>query len=491
MKKIIRFGWVVLLIILMIVQDIVAQPTTKDTPMPTMQDFTSEQFLEELFPALYANDEKRIQQLVAKNPLATVQVYQALVELGKRHNQDAALYRHLASLLEPFLPENTIAQAKELSKQIEGWEQVEDFWEELWTAIKSHDIERAQQLIIANPDATEQVQRMLEESAAATDTGEEAQQARTFAETFRKFRSSILDQLYKEGQQAYDAVDYQTALKKWQQGLKQAQILKEQLYTGMFLTSIRIVYEKLGKYQQALESYQEALTIHQEIGNHRMEGIVLNGIGAVYMELEQYQQALDYHKQALLIQHKLGDQHGEGATLEIIAVAYEKMGQYNDALEYYEKALTINRGFGYHQFEGDILIKLGNVYQKMRQYQQALANYEQALTMKRKLNDRHGEADVLTELGTMYSIMEEHQQALGYYKQALTIFQEIDDESGEGDIRNNIGMAHKELGQYQEALTQLKQALAIQRKLDDVEGNGMPWATSATCPVLWDNTKRL
>lgn len=420
-----------LVIILILWGNAWGQPTVKVNPSPIAPELTFDQIIEELLPALYAKDENRIQRIVEENPTTMFQVYQALLELGKGQDRESESYRHVASLLESFLPENMVERAQDLSKQFEIWGKIdEQFLEELVNAAQTKDIGRFQQLIIANPDATEQFQQHLEELGAGT--GEKAQQARAFAEILREFRSTVLNQFYEAGQQAYEAFDYQAALKEWQQGLKQAQLLKEQIYVGMFLTRIGIMYEQWGKYQQALESYQEVLTIHQENGNLQMEGVVLGGIGTVYKELGQYQKALEYFERASLLMHKLDESQGESLNLEIMGGIYKETRQYNKALEYYEKALAINRNFGYRQSEGDILEKIG----------------------------------------TLYGTIGEHQQALEFYNKALAIFQEIDLKSREGELRNNIGITYKELGQFGEALTQLKQAVAIQHKLENIEGEG-------------------
>jgi hypothetical protein len=81
----------------------------------------------------------------------------------------------------------------------------EQFWEEISTAFQANNAVRIQQLITANPTTAEQMQQRLTELGKGM--GEEAEQYRTLAEIFGKFRSGdfsfIFDRLNEEAKQAY------------------------------------------------------------------------------------------------------------------------------------------------------------------------------------------------------------------------------------------------------------------------------------------------
>jgi hypothetical protein len=67
---------------------------------------------------------------------------------------------------------------------------------------------------------------------------------------------AALDRLNQEGIDAYYTADYQTALQKWQTGLKQARALNDKLYIGNFLGNLGAGYNDLGQYARALEYHE-------------------------------------------------------------------------------------------------------------------------------------------------------------------------------------------------------------------------------------------
>ncbi len=96
---------------------------------------------------------------------------------------------------------------------------IEQFWEEFVTAYQANDAARIQQIITANPNTAQELQQQFTEAGKSTGENANAKQHRAIAEILEQFRSgdfsSILDSLQEEGEQAYYASDYQSALKKF------------------------------------------------------------------------------------------------------------------------------------------------------------------------------------------------------------------------------------------------------------------------------------
>jgi tetratricopeptide (TPR) repeat protein len=67
--------------------------------------------------------------------------------------------------------------------------------------------------------------------------------------------------------QAYDSADYNTAIKKWEQGLKIARQAKHQHNIGIFISNLGNVHSKLSNYSKALDYFQQSLVIRKKLGD--------------------------------------------------------------------------------------------------------------------------------------------------------------------------------------------------------------------------------
>ncbi len=281
-----------------------------------------------------------------------------------------------------------------------------------------------------------------------------------------------LDRLNKEGKEAFNIVDYPTALKKWEQGLNLARQAKNQRYIGTFIGNLGNVHLKLGNYPKALDYLKQSLAIHQAIGYKRGQGAVLTSIGVVYNNLGDYPKALDYHQHALKIKKAIGNRRGQGADLTNIGNVHQNLGDYSKALDYYQQALAIDKALGDKNGQRADLGNIGVVYTKLGDYPKALDFFQQALAIFRDIGDKSGQGKVLTNIGVVYKNLGDYPKALDFFQQALAIFRDIGDKSGQGTNLGNIGSVHLSLGDYPKALDYYQHALAIRQAIGDKRGEG-------------------
>ncbi len=257
------------------------------------------------------------------------------------------------------------------------------FWNEFLPALEVQDTSKINQLIMNNTNTTERVQQALA-LAAGKDTGKMAVQYRALATLLGKklqalFRArATLNHLHEEGEKAYYAADYPTALKKFQEGLQHAYTLGDKYYISEALTSIGIVYDDLGEYQKAIMHYQQALEIHRKIEYWRGIGSDLSNIGVIYHRIGQDNKALEYFQQSLDIWRKIDAEADKIADISNIGVIYSKLGQNKKALEYLQQVLETYQKIGDQRGEAGALTNLGTVYNDLGQYQQALQYLLQA-----------------------------------------------------------------------------------------------------------------
>ncbi len=379
-------------------------------------------------------------------------------------------------------------------------------------ALKSKDMRKVMQLLQDNPKIAKAFQKKL--VVIAKNSGDkDKQQLLALASLIEKLQKTIglhniypeLDSLQDRGKRAFYDSDYETALKKWQEGLKKAQELGDKRYISQFLGNIGLTHNKSGDYLKALDYYQQALVIHTEIndkrgeeadltnigsvyknlsdypkalnyyqqvlvihketGNkRRQEGTDLTNIGLVYVELGNYQTALDYYQQALVIDKEIDDKYGEGVDLNSIAVVYKNLGDYTKVLDYYQQVLAIYKEIGNEYQKRTGLINVGLVYSKLGNYPKSLYYYQQALETEtnKKTTINLPNIDVMTD----------YQNALKhFYKQTLEIYQEL--VRGERKDLNDIGVAYDNLGNYPKALDlYYQQALEIHKKINHKHSEG-------------------
>ena len=351
----------------------------------------------------------------------------------------------------------------------------QQLFEEIFTALETNNLEKIIQLVYDNPHTLKQLQQQLILLSQQEDTGGvNREHYFSLAQAFEEFLSDdfgfALEYPLKQGIEAFYTSDYFTALKKWQTGLNQAQMLQDQRYIKRFLANLGVVYDILGQYEQALRYHKQVLIIEQELGGRREEGGALISIGNAYARLGQYQTSLEHFKQALTIMQEIGEQLGEATSLTGIGNVYDNLGQYGQALEFHQRALVIAHNIGDQRQEGIALTNIARVYQLLGQSPQALEYYRQAMTIHQETGNRQGEAACLGNISAMYYDIEQYEQALEFYKQALEIARDIGDQRLEGMNLANIGMAYRDLGQYENALEYFTQGLTIDREIGNRQG---------------------
>ncbi len=265
----------------------------------------------------------------------------------------------------------------------------------------------------------------------------------------------------------YDNLQYEDALKAYQQLLTTVRQRNSPNEERQVLNSIGTAYKNLGQYQAALESYEQALAIvrkdKQRYPNTiHAEGTILNNIGTVYEQLGQYQAALESYKQSVAV---VSDANWRQTALINIGSVSEKMGQHQAALESYEQALAIARGVNDRPVEGVILLHKGKVYKKMGQHQTALESYQQALVILRQVGNRVGEGQALNNIGEAYHYQGQHQTALEYYQQSLAVRQEVGDRTGKAVTLNNFASTLEPQSQSELAIIFYKQSVRCRNSL--------------------------
>jgi CHAT domain-containing protein/tetratricopeptide (TPR) repeat protein len=250
------------------------------------------------------------------------------------------------------------------------------------------------------------------------------------------------------------------------------------LLEALTLSSIGIVYFKLGEIQKSLDFYNQALEIQRAEKDTDAQARTLQRIGLRYSALGDSQQALAAYNQALELQREKKDLAGQAYTLSSIGSLYYSLGQYQLAMDSYNQALELQQAaqgnlsgtalsFNLTQ-QADILTGIADTYgsEALGDPAKALDFYNQALALYQKAGKRHGEAVVLSLISYAYNQLGEKQKALDVLNQALVLSRAISDPTREANTLSDIADIYISMGEPQQALDFYNQAQNIQRRVN-------------------------
>ncbi len=250
---------------------------------------------------------------------------------------------------------------------------------------------------------------------------------------------------------------YDKALKYLDQAVSILGETRKRRWESNALTNTGKVYYRLGQYDKALDYFQQALTIQKELenrgqqslrgmgrkdgggsqkqGRNRVpEGNTLSTIGLVYYRLGQYEKALDYYRQALPIHQEAGFQWGQAMDLVFIGQVCRTLGRNDKAGEPLNEALKIARATKAAEPLWRALWNLGETEARQGASAAAIAHYEQALDtiegMRAELSEKAVQTSFMKDkLGvydrfiTLLAGLHKKDPAAGYDRKSLEIFE--------------------------------------------------------------------
>jgi CHAT domain-containing protein/tetratricopeptide (TPR) repeat protein len=265
------------------------------------KELSVEQFNQEFFTALQAEDTEKIGQLLIDNPETAKAFQQKLLLAGEGVGEEAEQARALAELMAKLL---------EIPRPRRSYPELDRLQEEGEKAFYESKY----------PSALEKWHTGLKKAQELGDKG---------------YISQFLGNL---GVVYQNLGDYPKALDYYQQALTIDKEIGDKRGIGSDLTNLGVVYDDLGDYPKALDYYQQALKIKKEIGDKRGIGNNLTNLGVVYDDLGDYPKAKKAFQDSVVIFEKLGS--GEPwKALRGLAATEAKLNQPELAIEHYDQAL--------------------------------------------------------------------------------------------------------------------------------------------------------
>ncbi len=208
-----------------------------------------------------------------------------------------------------------------------------------------------------------------------------------FAVAAAPAQEADLQDLLKQGLEAYEAGDLQKARTIWTEGLQSAEARGDELFSGSFHGNLGIIHSVTGDYETATEHLEKSLEMARKAGDRQGLKNRLNNAGSLYLLMGQPDQALERFGEALEIARTLGDKNLEAVVLNNIGEAYLKMDDPVEAVRGFRQALAITDPESKAELEIKILSNLGLAYGEMGNYAQAINHFRTAITRAQRGED--------------------------------------------------------------------------------------------------------
>lgn len=275
------------------------------------------------------------------------------------------------------------------------------------------------------------------------------------------------DRLFEQGTQHYQAGQFETAVKLWQQ----ARLLYQQQHNiageSSALETLGSAYVQRAQYRNAIAALEACWLLARSLNHPEQEAKVVSNLGIAYQALGHYAKAIQLHKLSARLMQKLGDRQKLGQSLLNLGTAFEAVGDYDRALIVFQQSLKLAYRSDDAIGAGLALENLGAIYANLGDDNKAIAAYEQSLQIHQRLHNRNGQTSALLNLGSTYHTRKQLAKATHYYQQALELAKATGDRRREAEVMGSLGLVAEDQQQYATAIADFRQSLALLRSLGD------------------------
>jgi DNA-binding SARP family transcriptional activator/Tfp pilus assembly protein PilF len=229
---------------------------------------------------------------------------------------------------------------------------------------------------------------------------------------------------------------------------------------------LSVLHLRLGDYRAAAVCLAEASALARDLDG-LLRAHVLSSLVLVYLRIGRYSEALSRQRQALKLCEKHGDVAGEARCHTMLGMAYLCTGDYPAAIRHADRAVALYATLQYDHQRADAINVAGLVHMRLGQYQLALSRGQESLELYTAIGSHLGRAYALNLLGSAYDGLGRHTEAMRCLGVALSLSRQLDDKNTEAHTLNRMGVVERATGRYQQALDCQLAAVALVRRCDD------------------------
>lgn len=296
---------------------------------------------------------------------------------------------------------------------------------------------------------------------------------RGLAELAEEDRILRLDALHDLGSVSELVGDYDAAMARFHEMLRDAFALVHRGKAGAALNKMGRIHRSRGDYPAARAYLQRGLQLFRAADDTRGVASSLDDLGNLYWLLGHYQRALDHSAEALEIRRALGDRRGEAVSLVNIGHIEAARGYLNEADACYREALDIARGVGDRDTECKSLNAVGTVLYRRNHHQQAVELWRTALDIAEDIGDRRMQSFLLNNLGEALTSIGDRRNAERYLLDCEALAQDRDDRRVLAEVYRNLGSLMMHHDEVSKARDYLDRSLKTARSMGSKEAVGL------------------
>ena len=233
----------------------------------------------------------------------------------------------------------------------------------------------------------------------------------------------LAEALYQRGDLRGVQSQYSTGLAD----LRRAQTLFEKLnmkqHAATVLTSVAVLYNRMGDHAQAVHIYTRALKEQRAAGQKREVAVTLYNLGRGYEALQEWEFARRAYTESFELQHELGYARGEAFALRGLAALANATGDPRKALDTLKRAQDLLGQTTDTRLGAHIQLARGVALHRLGRLNESLTSLTAAAQVFK-------DADALGDLSIAYGELSRVQAELGNWRaayEAQTLFKTTSD----------------------------------------------------------------
>ena len=282
-----------------------------------------------------------------------------------------------------------------------------------------------------------------------------------------------VDQLMKDGSQAYQRGDFEQAVERWTQaaaGYERSSARRQQIDALIRLSE---AYQSLGRYRTAGIQLEQAKALAADTDDPHLSIRILWRTGSLYQAAGQHAEAEGSLKEALQRAKTLSLAASAAAIVNDLGNLAASQGKFADALAAYNESFHMAQAAQVQPLAAIALTNGARVSVPLQQYRESKTKLDQAAVMLRALDPSHEQVSSFITVGLTYAKL---RASLAEQKTALTLatYQAFHDAARVadqlGDNRassyawGHLGKLYEEERRYGEALGVTQHAIVMARQ---------------------------
>lgn len=273
-----------------------------------------------------------------------------------------------------------------------------------------------------------------------------------------------IDQLRAEGDRAYEAGQWETALSKYKAMTALTITLNLKSVMAEGYRKCGHIERMRGNSRAAEKMFQKALAISTSDAD--MPGITdtLKGLATLFFRKGEYGQAMRYGQEALSNARTIEDPGLLGSILIDVGNIYCVTGRYDEGMRSYEEALGILPQKEFLQI-GRTLNNIGETHKRFKRYKEAIESLEKAITLGLEKGDPVNRAWSLFCAAECYARLGNTDKAFEYLDGAEPLLKAAEDEIGLQELLKVRGLVLRFKGDFASAKAFFEQSIKLGKKL--------------------------